>query len=258
MRNPNARKSKKKNRKKKSKAKDSFDVRINSNLLQGEKNMRLTFVARKFDLGLASIAEILKENGEDIKPNPNTKLSENQFSFIREYLFNKKYGKPVIKDYTNQLIEDLKLNYQQIFKITPEAFENLVVELLKRNHFEVTKIGETNRKDGGIDIVAVKKDIVTIIVAVQVKHKVSKTVDVGEVRDFAGALSINNLFSAGMLVTNTDFTQDSRWIEAKLDSKIELKNNNDIQNWLLNNFTTSKKSNINVELGKGVRFRKDI
>ncbi len=256
MRNLNAKKSKRKNRKKK--VKDILDVRINSNLIGGEKTMRLSLVARKLDSGLKTIVDILKKYGENIEPKPNAKISEAHFSYLKEYLFKEKYSKPYVKDYTYQLIEDLKLDYQQIFHISPEAFENLVMELLKRNKFHVTKIGDTNQKDGGIDIVAIKKDIVNIIIAVQVKHKQSKKVEVGEVRDFAGALSINNFFSAGMLVTNTDFTQPSKWIEEKLESKVELKNSNDIQNWLLNNFTTAKKSDIDVEIGKGVRFTKEI
>jgi uncharacterized membrane protein required for colicin V production len=60
-------------------------------------------------------------------------------------------------------------------------------------------------------------------------------------------MNLVDYFNAGMLITNTFFTDDSKWLEEK-NHNLELKDSKDIQNWLKDNFVTSKEINKEIEL----------
>lgn len=225
------------------------------------KPKRLSKIARELNLSISDISKIIKNNiNGGFDENPNTILSKEEINGLNEILQKREALDTKVIDYTWKLLEDLKKDYSLIFQITAEEFEKLVHEFLLQNGFTVKSNGVTNRKDGGIDLIAWKKDIINIVIAVQVKFKTKhkNLVTTGEVRDFKGALSINDYFTAGMVVTNTDFTPDARWIEEQLNSKLELKNYSDIENWLNKNFTTNKNIELNVNLGKDVYFNKSI
>ncbi len=232
----------------------------NDSLLPTNRPIRISKVAKELNKGIAEIIHFLRDNGFDIENNPNVKLTIEHIEILNGIRKKKEIDSTLVLDYTWKLLEDLKIDYKIIFTITPEQFEHLVAEFLTKSKFTVRLNGKTNRKDGGIDIIAWKKDIVTVILAIQVKFKEdwSKKVTAGEVRDFKGALAINDYFTAGMVVTNTDFTEDARWIEEKLNSKIELKNYDDIKNWMNENFVSRKEIVFDLNLGKDVYFNEII
>ena len=223
-------------------------------LFPNDKPLRLSKIARELNKGVGEIVKFFSDNGIAIDSDPNFKLNSEQIDILNGS--RKIFQESFIVDYTWRLLEELKLDYNIIFRITPEQFEKIVAEFLTRSGFTVRLNGDTNRKDGGIDIIAWKKDIVTLILAVQVKLKrdVRKKVTASEVRDFKGAISINDYFTAGMVVTNTDFTADARWIEERLNSKIELKNYQDLKEWLNNNFLTNKVTHIDISITKDVKY----
>lgn len=223
--------------------------------LPTDKAMRLSKVAIELNVGISTIASYLELNGFNIDQSPNTKLAPELIEIINGNPSH--LDKPFISDYTYKLIDDLKIDYDIIFKISPEQFELLVANLLDRRGFKVQINGKTNTKDGGIDIIAYRKDIILIVIAIQVKFKTrpEKKVNAGEVRDFKGALSLNDYFSAGILITNTDFTVDARWIENQLNAKMELKDSEDIQMWLRDNFTTKKNLRMEVDIAKDVNIK---
>lgn len=219
---------------------------------------RLSIVSKELNIGVSELIEYLNSNGVEIELNPNSKLGIEHIEALQE--LKKKFEESFVIDYTYKLLEELKIDYSLIFKISPEKFEKLVAELLSKNNFTVRLIGSTNRKDGGIDIIAWKKEIVTIVLAIQVKFKSfeQKKVTASEVRDFQGALSLNNWLTAGMVVTNTDFTIDAKWIEEQLNSKLELKNYEDIKSWLNRNFITRKETKLMIDLAKDIKFEEVI
>lgn len=233
---------------------------LGSDLISTSGTQRLSKVARQLNMRISEIADFLKDNGFEIEYKPNSKLTTEQIEFLNDSRKEKLVDDFQVIDYTWKLLEDLKLDYSLIFSISPEQFENLVAEFLTKNNFSVRLNGETNRKDGGIDLIAWKKEIVTIIIAIQVKFKskISKKVTASEIRDFKGSLSINNYFTAGMVVTNTDFTADARWIEEQLNSSLELKNSNDLKSWLNSNFSSKKKISLDLNLGKDIYFNEEI
>lgn len=235
-------------------------IKPGDNLLPNDKEIRLSKVARRLNKGITEIVHYLRDNGFDIDSNPNAKLNIEHIEVLNGTWRKEEIDNTLVLDYTWKLLEDLRFDYTLIFTLTPEQFEHLVAEFLTQSKFKVHLNGKTNRKDGGIDIIAWKKDIVTVILAIQVKFKEDwlKKVTASEVRDFKGSLAINDYFTAGMVVTNSDFTADARWIEEKLNSKIELKNYEDIKNWMNDNFVSRKEIILDLNLGKNVNFNQKI
>ena len=54
------------------------------------KYLRLSKAARKLNIGISTITNILYQNGFDISNNPNTKITEEQFQLIEKHLSTKK------------------------------------------------------------------------------------------------------------------------------------------------------------------------
>lgn len=216
--------------------------------------IRLSKVAKMLDEGIQTIAEYLVENGVQIETRPNTLITNEHIEILKG---SRKYGGFMeCVDYTPRLIEALNFDYSVIFQITPEQFENLICNLLEKAKYNVQKNGVINRKDGGIDIIAWKKDLVNTIIAVQIKHKrnTDKKVSSGEVRDLKGAISTNSFFTSGMLVTNTDFTEDAMFYQNLIESHLELKNSEDIQHWLLGKFKSRNFRKEIINLAKDVNI----
>jgi hypothetical protein len=55
-------------------------------------------------------------------------------------------------DVTDALLERLRLDPGEIFRISEQQFEELICERLSAMRFEARRTGRANRKDGGIDI----------------------------------------------------------------------------------------------------------
>jgi hypothetical protein len=138
------------------------------------------------------------------------------------------------------LSEQLISNTALIHSLSPEQFEEFVCDRLVAMGQEPKRVGATNRKDGGIDIVfwpRVKGAFPFLGVA-QVKHhrnprdkERSSTV-----REFAGAIA-GRPINAGLIVTNTSFSPDAEWYARERASLIRLRGFADIQRWLADNFT---------------------
>ena len=73
--------------------------------------------------------------------------------------------------------------------------------------------------------------------AVQAKHTALPTKKVGPepVRELLGAIQLHG-FNVGLLVTNTTFTADARWVAQQRSLLIRLRDINDLRRWLRNEF----------------------
>jgi hypothetical protein len=107
--------------------------------------------------------------------------------------------------------------------------------------FEPKKVGETFRKDGGIDVIFWPKQRVPfpMLGAMQVKHHRSeqKTEGPNSVRDFSGVIDGHRIFNVGILVTNTTFSADAQWFAKEKAKLLRLREFSDIARWLSGNFT---------------------
>lgn len=215
--------------------------------------IRLSKVLKELNVGMNTVIHFFESRGIRIEPRPNFKLNPEHIDHINGTASNLKNS--FVSDYSIKLMEDLKIDYNIIFSLTPEQFEKIVATFLEKSGFEVMLNGKTNQKDGGVDIIAWKRDVVAIVIAVQVKFKTREEnkVTSSEVRDLMGVLDFNPPFHAGMLVTNSFFTSDARYFEER--AKIELKDSQDLKSWLQDNFVPEKPFELDLEIAKDVRIK---
>ena len=144
-----------------------------------------------------------------------------------------------VVDVAAQLVEVLKTSPEVLYEITPSAFEDLICNRLLRMGFGIQRVGSsTYQKDGGINIICWPKEcLFPFLLAVQVKHHKTKSFKTGPtpVRELISVLG-SLPFNAGMLVTNTTFTPDARWLADKMPHLIKLRDIADLRRWISDNF----------------------
>ncbi len=139
------------------------------------------------------------------------------------------------------LIEKILADLSLIYQLSPSQFEELICERLYAMGLEPRRIGRTNQKDGGVDVVFWPRlaGAFPFLGAAQVKHHKEPRIKEGPstVRDFAGVLANNSSFNAGVIVTNTSFTPDAQWFAKERAKLIKLREISDVRRWLKNGFT---------------------
>lgn len=144
-------------------------------------------------------------------------------------------------DITDQFLSILREDPERLRNLNPEEFEKFTANRLDRMGFSVTRTGRTNRKDGGIDIIATPRILTPVpyLLAVQVKHH--------ETGRAVGRPDVDRLlawkdrqFHLGMLVTNSRFTEDARWLAIQDGNErfLRLRDFDDIKRWLEENFAS--------------------
>jgi hypothetical protein len=140
---------------------------------------------------------------------------------------------------THDLIARLIKSPNEINNLTPKLLEELVSDRLQSMGFYLERVGgSTFHKDGGIDIVACSSRApFPFLMAVQVKHHKSPEFKTGPdvVRDLLGVIQYTG-FNVGVVVTNTTFTPDAKWVAAQRPMLIRLRDIKDIRRWLTNDY----------------------
>jgi hypothetical protein len=138
------------------------------------------------------------------------------------------------------LSDRLAIDPALVHSLTPGQFEELICDRLSAMGFEPRRIGETNRKDGGIDVVFWPRlsTAFPFLGAAQIKHHRNPQRNEGPstVREFSGAIA-DHPFNAGLLVTNTAFSPDAEWYAREHARLIRLRGFVDIRRWVLGNFS---------------------
>jgi transcriptional regulator with XRE-family HTH domain len=157
-------------------------------------------------------------------------------------------------DVSERILSKLIHDPEELFKLTPDSFEEFVAERLDKMGFVVSRTGKTNRKDGGIDIIAVPKGLGNYLLAAQVKHH-KHGYNSGRT-DVDRLLSWKEKFAVGMLVTNTGFTPDAKWVADQHKFFLKLRDFEDIRNWLANNYTgENREIPSEIELAPGIKVK---
>lgn len=149
--------------------------------------------------------------------------------------------------------------------LTPAQFEELVADRLHAMGLGVKLVGNTNRKDGGIDILAWPKRSVAFpfLIAAQVKHHraMNRHTAVADVRDFIGAITCSKTrFQFGLVVTNTHFTADAKWAASQFGQVLRLRDLEDFCRWMGNDFISDeewREMPNEIELAPGIRVSLD-
>jgi len=142
-------------------------------------------------------------------------------------------------DVTPQLLVVLRDNPYELHNLTPERFEHLIAERIDRMGYDVQLTGATNRRDGGIDIIAIPKNRIlgSFLMAVQAKHHRSNRT--------TGRTDVDRMlawkdspFRVGVMVTNTTFSHDAKWLADQAGNKafLRLRDFEDLKRWLHGQF----------------------
>ncbi|MCZ2153410.1 MAG: restriction endonuclease [Bryobacterales bacterium] len=144
-----------------------------------------------------------------------------------------------VVDFSPELLRFLQEDPTRLRSLTPEQFERFAAERLDRMGYNVTLAGATNRKDGGIDLIAVPKSALlgSVVIAGQVKHHSG---DQKTGRDAVDRLLAwkDSYFGIGLLVTNTSFTNDAVWTAQRERNArfLRLRDFTDLKRWLEDQF----------------------
>jgi transcriptional regulator with XRE-family HTH domain len=163
-----------------------------------------------------------------------------------------------VVDFSPELLRFLQQDPTRLRSLTPDQFERFTAERLDRMGYNVTLTGATNRKDGGIDLIAVPKSasLGSVVIAGQVKHH---RCDQKTGRDAVDRLLAwkDSYFGIGLLVTNTNFTNDAVWTAQRERNArfLRLRDFIDLKRWLEGQFGTDedwREIPDRVELAPGV------
>lgn len=160
-------------------------------------------------------------------------------------------------DIRNQLIPRIQKDWELIYSLSPDEFEQLVQDRLLYSGMQAFRTGRTNRKDGGVDIVFWIAGALPILGVVQVKHHCSPAVKTGAdaVRDLAGVM-LAHRFNVAFLVTNTEFTADAKAFAHENPTRIQLRDGRDVKQWIDGVFAleTWQSETIKLKLCPGTTF----
>jgi len=163
-----------------------------------------------------------------------------------------------VGDFSPEILRFLQEDPARLRSLSPDEFERFVANRLDRMGYKVTLTGASNRKDGGIDLIAVPNQdyLGSVVIAGQVKHhagdQLSGRKDVRDLLEWKGSV-----FNAGLLVTNTGFTRDAVFAAQKSENShfLRLKDFTHLKRWLQDQWGTEddwRGIPDQVELARGI------
>jgi restriction system protein len=121
---------------------------------------------------------------------------------------------------------------EMLYSISPRKFEELVAAIFKNNGFQVELTPET--RDGGMDIIAVRKDIITggALHLIECKRYIPENkVAIGVVQRMMGVVEMKKA-TQGIIVTTSDFSRDAREAASTSKHRLSLNSFEDLKVWL--------------------------
>jgi hypothetical protein len=181
-------------------------------------------------------------------------------------LSQEKWGSPepyivTCANFSPQHLQRFVENTERLKQLSPGEFQDLIADRLDHMGLGVQLVGDINRKDGGVDIVAYPNTgcNVPFLLAVQVKHhRKNRKTGAADVRDLHGVItSRNSPFHIGMLVTNTTFTADAKWVAENNKTLLRLRDIQDLCRWLKDDFVNEyewREIPTQIELAPGIQL----
>jgi restriction endonuclease Mrr len=139
-----------------------------------------------------------------------------------------------------KLIEYFHENPQEMKKMDRRLFEELVAELYRGFGYEVELTKQT--KDGGIDIIAIGREIVEVKYLIQCKRPdPGNIVGVEPVRQLY-CVKVREKATKAILATTARFSKDAKIEFADCQWELELREYEDLKEWIKNYLTMIGKS----------------
>jgi restriction system protein len=207
---------------------------LSRSALSRESMARVLEVAKGHPLALSLITGLAKTIGDeellkvleghlyDLKDSPS--LTKAEIITV---------VKPTIVTANQGMVEALKKRPEDIFRLSPRRYEELVAELLRDMGFEVEVTPAT--RDGGKDILAYfKTNCGTFLSLVEAKHyRSDRKIGVELVRTLYGTLCDYQANSA-MMVTTSSFSKDAHDFQKKHKYQLSLRDYTDLTEWIQN------------------------
>lgn len=144
-----------------------------------------------------------------------------------------------VHEFSENLLGELRAEPAAIFGLTEDQFELLVCDRLRAMGMGVERVGSIYSSDGGIDVVAWPEKSATFpfLLAVQAKFHRRRNRKTGPNPVLELQSVVRNLpFQAGLLVTNTSFTPNAKWVASNSPHLVRLRDHEDLRRWILGNF----------------------
>ncbi|WP_426479527.1 restriction endonuclease [Chryseobacterium sp. CBSDS_008] len=130
------------------------------------------------------------------------------------------------------ILFEIYLNNEKLYKISPREFEKVIAELLYNNGFEVELTKQT--RDNGFDILALKHvdNLSPIKYLVECKrHSPHRKIDVGIIRSFKEVIQTEQA-NKGLIVTTSYFSKDAIKKQKETPYLLDYKDKDDLMKWV--------------------------
>lgn len=139
------------------------------------------------------------------------------------------------------LLAELMEEPDALKRLSPAIFEEVVRDRLDAMGFETVRPSGPYDADGGVDLLAFPRHSpVPWLMAVQIKHRsTDRAISSPELRELEGIVS-RGIVNMGLLVTNTRFSPDAKWVAQQRPALIRLRDRRDVVSWMREEFLTTE------------------
>ncbi|HCD9236703.1 TPA: restriction endonuclease [Elizabethkingia anophelis] len=162
---------------------------------------------------------------------------------LEEPLISEPSVKNIIIDVSYQIRDilfEIYLNNEKLYKISPREFEKVIAELLYNNGFEVELTKQT--RDNGFDILALKyvNNLSPIKYLVECKrYKPDRKIGVEIIRGFKEVIQTEQA-NKGLIVTTSYFSADAIRKQKETPYLLDYKDKDELMNWVSEYYNQKK------------------
>lgn len=180
---------------------------------------------------------------------PFHRLTEGDKLMLLKYLKSKSFGQPLeteclysrrdanglkveaYQSINEELLREIAKEPNSLYQLPSRKFEELVAKIFEDQGYSVLLTPE--RKDGGYDILCRSKDkwLDLLFLVECKKYAANRPVGVEIVRGLYGVTEMQKA-NFGMIVTTSSFTKGAHAEKLQMGSRMNLKEFNDLKNWL--------------------------
>lgn len=131
----------------------------------------------------------------------------------------------------NNLLADLKRRPEDLHRLSPQQFEELVAEIIRDRGFHVQLTNQT--RDGGKDIIAsIDSELGKLLILIEAKkYRPDRPIGVELVRNLYGVIC-DAQANSGVLVTTSYFTKDAQEFRNRHNYQLQLRDFKDLTRWI--------------------------